>query len=107
MHELTGTVGGVVERENIIDGTRIKEGDVLLGLASSGLHTNGYSLARKIFFEDNNYSCDDKIEELGTTLGNALLATHREYATPVSKNAIRLLILNSLIYMGKVIYIYF
>ena len=83
MHELTGTVGGVVERENIIDGTRIKEGDVLLGLASSGLHTNGYSLARKIFFEDNNYSCDDKIEELGTTLGNALLATHREYATPV------------------------
>jgi len=81
-YELTGTVGGVVERENIIDGSKIKEGNVLIGLASSGLHTNGYSLARKIFFEDNNYSYDDEIPELGE-LGDALLATHKEYASSV------------------------
>jgi len=80
-YELSGTVGGVVERENIIDGSKIKEGNVLLGLASSGLHTNGYSLARKIFFDDNNYGVDDEIE--GIKLGEALLATHREYATTV------------------------
>ncbi|MAG15964.1 phosphoribosylformylglycinamidine cyclo-ligase [Candidatus Woesearchaeota archaeon] len=81
-YELTGTVGGIVERENIIDGSKIKEGDVLIGLASSGLHTNGYSLARKIFFDDNNYSCDDDLPEIGK-LGDALLATHKEYANSV------------------------
>ncbi len=82
-HELTGTIGGVVERDRIIDGSRIKEGNALIGLPSTGLHTNGYSLARKIFFEDNKYSVDDRIPELGCTLGEALLATHREYATEV------------------------
>jgi len=81
-YELSGTVGGIVERENIIDGSKIKKGDVLIGLGSSGLHTNGYSLARKILFEDNNYSCDDEIPEVGK-LGDALLATHKEYASSV------------------------
>ncbi len=83
MHELTGTIGGIVEKARIIDGSRIKEGNILIGLPSTGLHTNGYSLARKIFFEDNDYSVDDEIKELGCTLGEALLATHKEYATDV------------------------
>ena len=82
-YDLVGTVGGVVDRENIVDGSRIREGNVLIGLGASGLHTNGYSLARKIFFEDNNYSCDDEIPELGGKLGNVLLATHKEYASSV------------------------
>jgi len=81
--DLVGTIGGIVEGDNIVDGSKISGGDILIGLPSSGLHTNGYSLARKIFFEDNSYSCSDEIEELGTTLGNALLATHKEYATSV------------------------
>ncbi len=82
-HELTGTIGGIVEKDKIIDGSRIREGNALIGLPSTGLHTNGYSLARKIFFEDNDYSVNDRIPELGCTLGEALLATHREYATEV------------------------
>ncbi len=82
-YDLAGTIAGIAERENIIDGSTIKEGDILIGLASTGLHTNGYSLARKVFFEDNGYSCDDRIPELGGKLGDALLATHREYATSV------------------------
>ena len=82
-HDLAGTAGGIVEREKIIDGSRIRKGDVLLGLDSTGLHTNGFSLARKIFFEDNGYECDSEIPELGQNLGDALLATHREYAGAV------------------------
>ena len=82
-HDLAGTAGGIVERDRLIDGSTIKEGDVLIGLASSGLHTNGYSLARKIFFEYNKYDCNDEISELKGTLGDALLATHREYASSV------------------------
>jgi len=50
-YDVSGTIVGVVEKSKILDGTRIKPGDVVIGLASSGLHTNGYSLARKIFFE--------------------------------------------------------
>lgn len=82
-YELTGTVGGVAERENLIDGSKVKKGNVLLGLASSGLHTNGYSLARKVFFEDNNYSVNDTIPGMNGTIGENLLAVHREYATAV------------------------
>lgn len=82
-YELTGTIGGIVERDKIIDGSRIREGNILIGLPSTGLHTNGYSLARRVFFEDNDYSVNDRIPELGCTLGEALLATHKEYATEV------------------------
>ena len=82
-HDVAGTAGGIVERDNLIDGSNIKEGDVLLGLPSSGLHTNGYSLARKVLFEDNKYDCSDEIRELNGTLGKALLATHKEYASLV------------------------
>ena len=82
-YELTGTIGGVVEREKMIDGSLIQAGDAILGLASNGLHTNGYSLARKIFFEDHHFHCESKITGLEEELGEVLLRTHREYATAV------------------------
>jgi phosphoribosylformylglycinamidine cyclo-ligase len=80
-YELAGVIGGIVNQDNVIDCSKISEGDVLIGLASNGLHTNGYSLARKIFFKDNKFKASDYVEELGETLGAALLKTHREYAT--------------------------
>jgi phosphoribosylformylglycinamidine cyclo-ligase len=73
--DLAGTIVGIVEKEHIISGQSITEGDMLLGLASTGLHTNGYSLARKVFegrFHEHS-------ETLGTTIGEALLAVHRSY----------------------------
>jgi phosphoribosylformylglycinamidine cyclo-ligase len=82
-YELAGTIGGFVERENIVDGSKISEGDVLIGLLSNGLHTNGYSLARKVLFEKNNYSCNDFVPEINGKLGDILLAPHKEYASSV------------------------
>jgi len=78
--DLAGTIVGVVEREEIIDGSKIEAGDVLLGLPSNGLHTNGYSLVRKVFA---NTPLHIVIPELGTTLGDELLRVHRSYLTPV------------------------
>ncbi|MEM8486825.1 MAG: phosphoribosylformylglycinamidine cyclo-ligase [Bacteroidota bacterium] len=77
-YDLAGTVVGVVEKSQIIDGSNVKEGDVLIGLPSTGLHTNGYSLARKVLF--NAYDVHDKPTELGgVSVGDALLAIHRSY----------------------------
>ena len=81
--DLAGCIVGIVEREKIVDGSRIRPGDVVVGIASSGLHTNGYSLVRKIFFEDNDYKVDQYVPELGATLGEVLLATHRCYLKPL------------------------
>jgi phosphoribosylformylglycinamidine cyclo-ligase len=75
--DLAGMIVGVAEKHRIIDGRRIVKGDVLLGLLSTGLHTNGYSLARAALL--GKYSPDDHVDELGTTLGKALLAVHRSY----------------------------
>jgi len=77
--DLAGTIVGIVEKERILSGASITEGDVLLGLASNGLHTNGYSLARKVFagrFHEHS-------ETLGTTIGEALLAVHRSYLSVI------------------------
>ena len=79
-YDLAGCIVGTVERERIIDGSRVAPGDTLVGLASDGLHTNGYSLARKVFFDVAGWSVDRTVPELGTTLGEALLAPHRCYA---------------------------
>jgi len=80
IYDLVGFIVGVVERRNIIDGRTIVPGDVLLGLPSSGLHTNGYSLARKVFNVDGDPARLRRVEKsLGTTLGDALLAPHRPY----------------------------
>jgi phosphoribosylformylglycinamidine cyclo-ligase len=78
-YDVAGFIVGVVDRPNIIDGSRIAPGDVMIGLPSVGLHTNGYSLARKLFFEVAGYSADTVVEELGTTAAGELLKPHRSY----------------------------
>jgi phosphoribosylformylglycinamidine cyclo-ligase len=75
-YDLAGFIVGVVDKPKVIDGKSITPGDVVLGIPSTGLQTNGYSLARKLFFEVGGYTPDSYIEELGTTVGEALLATH-------------------------------
>ncbi|RKY87620.1 phosphoribosylformylglycinamidine cyclo-ligase, partial [candidate division KSB1 bacterium] len=81
--DLMSKIVGIVEREKIIDGNKIKKGDVLIGLRSNGLHTNGYSLARKVFFEIAKFNIDSYIEELGLTLGEELIKTHISYLSSV------------------------
>jgi len=79
-YDLVGFIVGVVERASIIDGSSITAGDVILGLPSSGLHTNGYSLVRKVFGVEDNSSCLSRFyPELGKTLGEELLQIHRCY----------------------------
>jgi phosphoribosylformylglycinamidine cyclo-ligase len=78
-YDVAGFIVGAVDRSQIIDGRSIKIGDALIGLPSSGLHTNGYSLARKIVFEELNLKVDSHVPELGETVGDALLRTHRSY----------------------------
>ncbi len=79
-YDLVGFIVGVVEKKNIIYGTDIVPGDIILGLPSSGLHTNGYSLVRKVFAIDTNPSCLNKVyPELGKSLGEELLQVHRCY----------------------------
>ena len=83
--DLAGFIVGAVERKEILDGKAIKEGDVIIGLASSGLHTNGYSLANNVVFEMGNYGLNDKPQELGgKTIREALMAVHTSYLKPVS-----------------------
>jgi phosphoribosylformylglycinamidine cyclo-ligase len=83
-YDLAGTIVGVVDRPKLLDGSRVLEGDLLIGLASSGLHTNGYSLARKIFFERMGLTPQSAMPALGgVTVAGALLAVHRSYLNPV------------------------
>lgn len=76
-YDVSGTIVGVVEKSKIVNGNNISSGDVMIGLKSNGLHTNGYSLARKVLFD--NYEVDSYIIELGKTLGEELLKIHRSY----------------------------
>ena len=78
-YDLAGFIVGVVDKQRVIDGKSIVPGDLILGLPSTGLQTNGYSLARKLFFEVGGYKVDSHIDELGTTVGEALLATHSSF----------------------------
>lgn len=78
-YDIAGFIVGIVDRPKVIDGSRIKVGDVVLGLASNGLHTNGYSLARKLLFDVAGFQPDTYLDELGTTVGAALLAEHKSY----------------------------
>lgn len=82
-HDLVGIITGVVEKDKAILGKDICPGDVVLALPSSGLHTNGYSLARKLFFDVGSYTVDSTIFELNQTVGEALLAPHINYTKPV------------------------
>ena len=78
-YDLAGFIVGVVDKQRVIDGKSIVPGDLILGLPSTGLQTNGYSLARKLFFEVGGYKVDSHIDELGSTVGEALLATHSSF----------------------------
>jgi len=82
-YDIAGFIVGVVDREKIIDGKTIVPGDVLLALPSAGLHTNGYSLARKLFFEVAGYEPNTDLPELGMTAGEALLLPHLSYLKPL------------------------
>ena len=82
-HDLVGVITGVVEKDKIITGERIQSGDIVLGLPSNGLHTNGYSLARKLFFEIGGYDVHDTIIELEKSVGLTLLEPHINYTNHV------------------------
>ncbi|MCH7690519.1 MAG: phosphoribosylformylglycinamidine cyclo-ligase [candidate division Zixibacteria bacterium] len=82
-YDLAGFVIGIVDESKIINGSAIKEGNLVLGLKSEGLHTNGYSLARKAAFDMAGFKHDDYIEELETTVGEALLEKHLSYFSTV------------------------
>jgi phosphoribosylformylglycinamidine cyclo-ligase len=83
-YDLAGFIVGVVDKSKVIDGKTIEPGDVVLGIPSNGLQTNGYSLARKLFFEVGGYKADSYIDELGATVGDALLATHQSFLPQLS-----------------------
>jgi phosphoribosylformylglycinamidine cyclo-ligase len=82
-HDLAGVITGVVEKDKAILGKTIKPGDVVLAFLSSGLHTNGYSLARKLCFDVGKFSIDRYIPELQRTIGEALLEPHINYTRPI------------------------
>jgi phosphoribosylformylglycinamidine cyclo-ligase len=84
-YDIAGFIVGVADREKIIDGKGITPGDVLLALPSVGLHTNGYSLARKLFLEVAGYEVDTRLELLGMTVGEALLQPHLSYLKPLNE----------------------
>lgn len=80
-YDISGTIVGIVDKEKIIDGKKISKNDVLIGLSSNGLHTNGYSLARAVLLK--KYNVDTYFEELGETLGDSLLKIHKSYLKSV------------------------
>jgi len=82
-YDLAGFAVGIVEKSKIIDGRKIKEGDSVIGIASNGLHSNGFSLARKVLLESNKYRIDDKVFSFGGYLGEELLTPTRIYVKPV------------------------
>ncbi len=82
-YDIAGFVVGVVEKDSIIDGSSITVGDKIIGIASSGIHSNGYSLVRKLFFDELNFSVDDYIEELQCSLGEELLRPTRIYSKTI------------------------
>jgi phosphoribosylformylglycinamidine cyclo-ligase len=84
-YDLAGFIVGVVERERIITGKTVEPGDIILGLPSTGLHTNGYSLARKLLFEVAGYTLETYVNEIKGKVGNELMRTHRSYWPVIKK----------------------
>lgn len=82
-YDIAGFITGVVEEPQLITGKNIVAGDILLGFPSTGLHTNGYSLARRLLFDVAKYSIDSHVEELGCTVADELLKVHRSYLEPL------------------------
>jgi len=91
-YDMAGFAVGIVDRKKIIDGSKIAKDDVIIGIPSSGIHSNGYSLVRKLFFETLNMKVSDQVSQLGMTLGEALITTTKIYAkvcnSVLSKNPI-------------------
>lgn len=83
-YDMAGFSVGMVDKEKIITGDKVAEGNVIIGIASSGIHSNGYSLVRKVFFDKMKMDVKDHVEELGTTLGEALLTPTKIYAAACS-----------------------
>jgi len=83
-YDLVGVATGFIDKKDIIDGSKIKSGDVVLGLPSSGLHTNGYSLARKLLFDTLNLKVNDVLPGYTITVGEALLAPHKNYSAVIN-----------------------
>lgn len=81
--DLVGTIIGVVERDNLIDGSKVEKTDMIIGLRSSGLHTNGYTLARKILLSEMTLNTHN--EQIGKSIGEELLNVHRSYLSPVKR----------------------
>lgn len=96
-YDLAGFVVGIGERNSIIDGSDISVGDKIIGLASSGIHSNGYSLVRKIFFEELGLKVTDTVDELGCTVGEELLKPTRIYVESIT-NILRRYQLNGLVH---------
>jgi phosphoribosylformylglycinamidine cyclo-ligase len=92
-YDLAGTIIGIVDEAKIIDGSAIRTGDVILGMASTGLHTNGYSLARRVVFDRMKLSVDDAFPGMDESVGDALLRVHRSYLPalrePITAGSIR------------------
>jgi phosphoribosylformylglycinamidine cyclo-ligase len=84
-YDVSGTIVGVVEKSRMLDGKAIRAGDAVIGLASSGLHTNGYSLARQIFFDQLGLKPTSRVPELGNTIGDELLKVHVSYGPLIQK----------------------
>ncbi|HYE30648.1 MAG TPA: phosphoribosylformylglycinamidine cyclo-ligase [Methylomirabilota bacterium] len=84
-YDVSGTIVGVVEKKRMLDGKQIRKGDAIIGLPSNGLHTNGYSLARKIFFEKMKLKPTSKVAELGGSIGEELLKVHVSYGPLVQR----------------------
>ncbi len=84
-YDVSGTIVGVVDKSKMLDGKTIRPGDVVIGLESSGLHTNGYSLARQIFFEKLKLKPKSRVAELGNTIGDEMLKVHVSYGPLVQK----------------------
>jgi phosphoribosylformylglycinamidine cyclo-ligase len=83
-YDLVGSIVGIVDRDKIVDGSKIIDGDVVIGLPSVGLHTNGYSLARKICFDMAKLKFDDHIDSLQGPIGPELMKVHKSYLRPVT-----------------------
>lgn len=96
-YDIAGFVTGIVDRDAIIDGSDIRAGDKIIGLASSGLHSNGYSLVRKICFSDNNLDVNDYVKEFDCTLGEELLRPTKIYVQSV-KNVLKNFPINGMIH---------
>ena len=84
-YDVSGTIVGVVEKSRMLNGKSVRPGDQVIGIAASGLHTNGYSLARKVFFEQMKLKPSSRVPELGGTIGDELLKVHVSYGPLVQK----------------------